>query len=100
MLKKTFLCLSLMTLLLLSGCFGKQIVYRTTVVTIPEHYFDHCVDHPVDETGVVDYQTGFYAVSEAKIMTSKNIAKCNDRLTAGKSLQRRLVEKAKEGDSK
>lgn len=69
-------------------------------MTIPDNYFNPCVDHPVDETGVVDYQTGFYAVSEAKIITSKNIAKCNDRLSEGKILQRRLVEKAKEGDSK
>ena len=64
-------------------------------MTIPEHYFDPCVDHPVDETGVVDYRTGFFAVSEAKLETSKNIAKCNDRLYEGKLLQRQLVDRAK-----
>lgn len=55
---------------------------QTTIVVSPQKaLLRPCNVTPVGELGV-EYESAFYAVSEAYIDTSESVAKCNARLKA------------------
>ena len=68
-------------LFLITGCATSTKVSPVVIVSPQKALLSPCKVIPVGELGV-DYESAFYAVSDAYIDTAESVAKCNARLKA------------------
>ena len=68
-------------LLLVTGCTTYPKSNPIVIVSPQKALLSPCKVIPVGELGV-DYESAFYAVSDAYIDTAESVAKCNARLKA------------------